>query len=298
MKSFWTNVLKVVMVLSFIGALAFVGIAVITNQGIEFESYAYISRKITEANFADTQQKISDNVKLSFGMSSNKYTSFLVEANKEMNDGISLFLDYLSIERTLQKGEHNALISSYDSYLSKHQKVRSAYVNYKTTYDTIDSLSGDEKIYAQNLLKSQEFTLSSLYADCYKSGSAFFKILINTVKSHSFSGAPLPYSCQRYLIKLGLCDYVVKQVFTPSRDNIDINQNTLRVAFGKYLSTANGLSDDVAITNTNFLNFITTLNAINVYEWAGNFSSYVLTLSPSLAAKAQSAREFFNGGNF
>lgn len=288
--------MKVIMVLSFIGALAFVGIAIITNQGITFESYNYISKKSVDTKFEEMQDDIYTNVKKYHGASSNDYTDFLVNANKELNDGISFFLNYLSIEEALQKNEHNILISAYDNYLSKFQSVQTAYKDYMKAYNAFADLNAENPIYAQTLLKNKEFIVSSAYADCFKSGSAFFKELVNTVKSYSFSGAFLPYSCQRYLIKVGLCDYVVKQVFTPTRDEININLNSLKIIFDNYCANADGFSDRETITNSNFLKFTTTLNAVNIYEWAGNFNSYVLTLSPSLATEAQAAKIFFNEG--
>jgi len=292
MKKFWTIVLRIIMVMSFIGAFTFVGIAVVTNQGIVFESYKYISKKVEETDFNEFQTKVITNVKLTYGSAKDDYTEFLADASAELNEGIDFFLDFLAIESDLQKGDHNTLIDGFDDYLQKFDKANDAYDEYISAYSKAEETSGET--YACNLVVSSEKVLSTAYADCYKSGSAFFKNLSRIVREYSFDNMGLSYSCQNYLIKVGLCDYVVKQVFTDTRGNI--NNNELKIVFDNFCLNGDGFGDEDIVTNNNFKRFVDILNSHNIYEWAGNYDLYASGLSN--ASEALWAKNFFDEGRF
>lgn len=280
------------MVLSFIGAFVFVGIAVVTNQGIAYESYAYVLKKTDETNFSGFQQNVKSNVKLIYGASRDEYTEFLADASKEMNEGIAYLLDFLAIEDDLQKGDHNTLINSYDEYLANFALAKKAYDDYLVAYARAEETSGGD--YATSLVVSSEKVLSDSYLNCYKSGSVFFKNLVRIVNQYSFNNSGFLYSCQRYIIKVGFCDYVVKQVFTETRGNI--TTNSLKIIFENYCINADGFGDDDVITSTNFKRFVNVLNSLNIYEWAGNYAVYAPTLANS--GDALWAKNFFDEGRF
>jgi len=292
MKKFWTIVLRIVMVLSFIGAFVFVSIAVVTNQGIEFESFSYISRKSDETDFSEFEENVTSNVKLIYGASNDDYTEFLAKACGEMNEGIDYLLDFLATQSDLQKGDHNTLIDSYDAYLQKFDTAKDAYDEYISSYAKAEETSG--ATYACNLVISSEKVLSTAYAECYKSGSVFFKNLVNVVREYSFDDMGLSYSCQNYVIKIGLCDYVVKQIFTATRGNMD--SNALKISFDYFCLYGESFSDDDVVTNSDFKDFVEILNSLNIYEWAGNYASYVTGLSN--ATDALWAKNFFDEGRF
>lgn len=292
MKKFWTVVLRIIMVLSFIGAFTFVGIAVVTNQGIEFESYNYISKKINETDFSEFEANVKSNVKLVYGASRDEYTEFLADASAELNEGVEFFINYLAILSDLQKGDHNTLISGYDDYLQKFSKSKNAYDAYISAYEKAVETSG--ATYACNLVISSEKVLSNAYVECYESGSSFFKNLVQIVHKYSFGNNGLTYSCQKYLIKVGLSDYVVEQVFTDTRGVIASNQ--LKIVFDNFCLNGDDFGDEDSVTNSNFKRFVDTLNAHNIYEWAGNYASYVSGLST--ASDALWAKNFFNEGRF
>ncbi|NCB48129.1 MAG: hypothetical protein EOM55_00640 [Clostridia bacterium] len=292
MKKFWTVMLRIIMVMSFIGAFSFVGIAIVTNQGIEFESYKYIIKKFDETDFSAFESNVKANVKLTYGSSNDKYTDFLANACAELNEGINYFLDFLAIESGLQKGDHNILIDGFNDYLQNFDKANDAYDDYMSAYSKAEDTSG--ATYACNLVISSEKMFSDAYLKCYKSGSLFFKNLARIVREYSFDNMGLSYSCQNYAIKVGLCDYVALEVFTVTRGNIDINQ--LKIIFDNFCLNGDSFGDEDVIINNNFKKFVDILNLLNIYEWAGNYNAYATSLSN--ASDALWAKDFFDEGRF
>ncbi len=284
--------LRIVMVLSFVGAIVFVGFAVVTNQGIAYESYNYITIKYAETEFDEFGTDVRANVKLVYGAARDEYTEFIADAIFELNDGADYLLDYLALEGDLPKGEHNALTGTFNNYLLKFQQAKILYTEYMSAYDKAVETGGAS--YASNLVISAEKKFCDAYVDCYRAGSVFFKTFANTVRKYSFEGGALPYGCQSYAIKVGLCDYVISQVFTPTRGVI--GTNSLKIIFENYCLNSDRYGDDDIILSNDFKRFISTLNSLNVYEWAGNFEVYVEKISNK--TDATWANAFFNAGRF
>lgn len=284
------------MVLSFVGAFVFVGIAVVTNQGIAYESFEYISRKTEATDFDGFGEDVVSNVKFTFDSANDEYTEFLADASGELNDGISYFLNFLANVDDLTKGEHSTLIDGYDVYLSNFASSQTAYDSYISAYQYAVEAGGTT--YATNLVSSKEDALAKAYLATYESGSEFFKDLASIVKKYAFSSG-YTYACESYMIKIGLCDYACDEIFASSRTSAyQVDSNALVSTFNNFCLNASDYDDGDLLINNNFKSFVDNLNDLDIYSWAGNYAEYVSGLTTTLVTKAQTAHSFFDGGNF
>jgi len=249
----WTKILKFMMVLSFVGALVFVGIAILTNQGITYQSFEYISEVRSKTDFSEFEDNVHLNVRSSYGASGDNYAEFIADSSRELNSGIDYFLNFLSVETNLTKGDHNTLMNGYDNYCLSLDEAQDAYDKYMKAYASVES-----GIYAQNLLLRYEEFFVKKYLACYQAGSDFFKDLVSTVSEHYFEGKGLNYACQRYLIKVGLSDFACNTMLDLSREAFDASD--LKLSFENFVTNEANYADSDIVTNSNFLNFVSTLN--------------------------------------
>ena len=306
--------LKILIVLSFICIVVFVGIAIFNNQNISYEAYNHIIAAHNKTDFKGLQTKIVSNVKnLSIEGSTQAdvrwytdyYATYISDAIDELNDGIDYYIDYLVFEEGLTKGEQDKLINLYNKYISSFKGSNKAYVSYMQAYesclDRIQNHFGDADFAIANL-RSKAVYLVKGYAGCYERGSEFFKYLVSMVNKYNLSSSGLhSYTGQSYMIKVGLVDYSLEFVY----DNMDkkileqtyvenVKNNALVDSFYDYTKNAGKYGDDDSVVNSNFKQFINNLNCLNIYEWAGNTVDYTATLSEELQAKSNYAKNFFN----
>ena len=62
MSKFWSVILKIIIVISILGIIFFVGFAIFKNQNISFEAYNYITRCQDETDFQTLHDNIINNV--------------------------------------------------------------------------------------------------------------------------------------------------------------------------------------------------------------------------------------------
>ncbi|MBR1985020.1 MAG: hypothetical protein IKA31_04690 [Clostridia bacterium] len=306
MNKFWTILLKILIVVSFIGIIVFVGIAIFNNQNIAFEAYSYIAYTHKSTDFKTLQNNITNNVKADYYDSEmDSYAKYINTAITELNAGIDYYIDYLVFEDELTKGEQDKLINLYDSYLGMFSKVNEDYKSYKDAYEEArvqveNDYEGSDV--ALNKLKSWGFILVRDYTGCYEKGSEFFKFLVEMVDTYDQNSSGLySYTGQGYMIKNGLVDYSLEFVLYNINERVNgrthqanARSNALVENFYDFVSTSKKFTDKSTVTNTNLRVFINNLNQLNIYEWAGNNSNYLKTLSDDLKQVSNSALTFYN----
>lgn len=305
MSKFWTVLLKIIMVMSFIGILVFVGIAIFNNINISYEAYNYIYTLHNKTDFNTLQNNIYNNVKTKYNGQYDDYARFINSSITQINMGIDFYLDYLANEDKLSKGEQDKLCSLYDSYIKSFSETQKDYNQYTFAYDEakikIETNHNDAN-YAIVNLRARGVELVKNYAKCYQNGSKFFKYLVSVVQNHCFDGKSYHvYTGLCYMIKVGLIDNSI--VYVMSDMNIKLNDSGFNKSITSYdlvdsyydfLQKESSFSQKVTITNNSLLAFINNLNSLDVYEWAGNFGKYTENLSDTLKQKSKSAKSFYD----
>ena len=136
MKKFFSALLKIIMVVAFVGILVFVTVAVINSRNIAYEAYNYVYTSKKDIDVNSLVEDIDKNVHLDAGLLGNEYTTFVGDAILQLDDGIDYYLDYLSTDNLITKGEQDRIINSYDSFVVQYNNVLTALDNYKTAYKT------------------------------------------------------------------------------------------------------------------------------------------------------------------
>ena len=305
MSKFATILLKIIIVLSLIGIVVFVGIAIFNNQNIAYEAYNYIASTHNSKDFKTLQTNITNNVKTVYGGNKDVYADYINSAIIELNEGIGYFLDYLVFEDDITKGEQDKLISLYDGYLKGFSSTEESYKTYMQAYENARKQieeNYEEADYAKANVKAQGVSLVRTYVSCFDYGNDFFKYLVKIVNKYNLNGSGLfSYKGQSYMIKVGIVENTLEFVY----DNMskkandlsyveNINTNELIANYYNYVSNAEKYGDDDCVVNTNFRQFINNLNCLNIYDWAGNYTAYTNTLSDDLKQKSESAKTFFN----
>lgn len=305
-------ILRILVVISFICIIVFVCVAIINNQSIAYEGYNYIVSARNKTNFKQTQSGIENDVKTIFRGDQEPYAHYMNLAVKELNDGIDFYLDYLSLEDRLNKGEQDKLIKKYKLYIEGFNEVKDAYFSYlEASRDVEDRYENDKNYsYAVEKVNAKSVFVVKTYIECYKKGSEFFKTLVNISNKYTIPDISYQtYKGQSYMIKVGFVDYsldtAILRLNTKLRnpnycvsaeynpDNRAYNPNSM--AFLRYTAVCNSkLNDKDYLTNSSFRNFTQQLNDLNIFEWAGNFNNYYSSLSSDLKAKAEVTKDFYN----
>ena len=306
MNKFWTILLKILIVASFIGIVAFTGIAILNNQNISYEAYSYIVATHKKTEFTTLKTNIANNVKATYKGSTDVYAVYFNKAVTELNEGISYYIDYLAFEDELTKGEQDKLINLYSSYIKGFNNTSGAYNTYVEAYEAAKKHEKDygyeETNYAFTNVNAKAVSLVREYLSCYEKGSEFFKYLVQIVNTYNQNSNNLySFTGQNYMIKNGLVDYSLNFVLENMTEKInrrtyvtDLNTNEKIKLFNDFITNESKFTDRDTVNDKEFRIFVNNLNCLNIYEWAGNNANYVATLDEKLAEKSNSALNFFN----
>lgn len=301
MNKFFTVLLKVILVLSFAGIILIVGVVIVKNNSISYEAYEYISLKKEEEDFPFLKTSIDTNVNLEYAVVGDAYARFLGDATASLEGGIDHFLDYLALEPDLNKGEQDNLISLYSSYFDKFIKLKEVYEDYLEVYKKADNAT-DEDVDKQakiNDVKTYEIALIKRYIRFYEDGSKLLKDLAAITKKYALGkGGKFSYLDECYMLKVGLSDYVIKDVFFGKdgeflKKRKDLQTLEIKNIYDMFCTRYSNVLENV-LSSDQFKNFVETLNKIDVYEFAGNYDNYLQTIKGDLKHRVEMARDFFN----
>lgn len=300
MSKFASILLKIIIFVSLMGILIFVGIAIFNNQNISFEAYNYIVATRRDVNFSSLQNNIANNVKWKHGGAQDTYAKYINDAIKELNLGIDYHLDYLALEDDLTKGDQNKLTSLYQDYVNKFNSCKNDYNEYISVYNQVPTIT--DKNFAENILRNKAVYLIKNYADCYESGAEFFKYLVEVCKNYSLNGKNYyTYTTVGYMIETAL---VLKTLPIVEYD-MDLRNSSVEFYkdvksydkvdnFYDFVSHKNSFGDQDVIRHVPFKNFLNSIRLFDIYEWAANYEEYYETLSEDHKYLASSALSFYN----
>ena len=311
MSKFATVLLKIIMVIAFIGIIVFVAFAIITNQNVSYEAYNYISSYYQNSDFSSFESKVNSNMRETYDDGQewhgniDTYAIFLNTAIRELNNGSKHFLNYLSCEKDLTKGEQDNLKNLFNKYTSSYDNAKKAYDDYMVSYQDADNQFNhhhDESDVALSIVKSKCIYFVEIYADCYVQGSKFFKALVDLVDKYTFKNSKtFSFKDEVYLIKVGTVDGCIDFVYLNMRNKKDSKSYEINArnydlvdCFYDVLNIENNFKDENSIINENFQNFILNLNKLNIYGWASNYESYKNSLvKQEMINACENAHSFF-----
>ena len=282
------------------GILIFVGIAIFSNQNIQLEAYNYIISTRDSTNFKKLQTDIKNNVKWRYGESaSDTYALYINDAISEINKGIDYHIDYLLLEEGLTKGEQDKLVNLYDKYILEFNLTKKNYDEYISYYKLVNE---DPNEAAKNILRNKAVYLVQGYTKCYKAGSSFFKYLVDVYKKYCLNGKNYyTYESVGYMIECGIVDNSLSYIELDMRErnesatfNKNARTHDLVDNFYDFVSQKQQFGDDDILRDLPFKNFVTILRMFNIYEWAGNYSQYYLTLSDDYKNLSNKAFDFYS----
>ena len=305
MSKFATILLKIILVISFIGIIVFVAFAIINNQNISYEAYNYISNAYSKAEFDSFKNDVSTNMKSSYNGDVDQYALYINSAINEINAGNKFFLNYLASEKDLTKGEQDKLRNLFDNYLSHFNATKKAYDDYITAYLDADyqyNYNYDNSSVALSIVISKCIYFVERYTDCYLSGSEFFRYLEILVEKYSLQKTSnLSYEEQCFLIKVGIVDSTTDFIYENMQNKrsnktyeLNIRNNDLVDCFYDFLIREDNFKEENLIINANFQTYVLNLNYLNIYNWAGDYDNYKSSLKDELLiSKCENAHSFF-----
>lgn len=298
MRGFLSVVLRIIMLLAFVGIIVFVAVAIITNQSIAYSSYNYIYSEKQKANFSDFYDNLG-RVKETFGASKDEYTAFLSNAILDVNNGVDYYLSFLSKGKDLTKGDHDRLINDYKKYISSYETSRKLYNDYKTAYTIAEETnkSGNEQdfIFAKQNLEAKEKDLVLRLVEQENTGINFFRSLVNVVDKYVLkTHLNTSYKGEVYILNLGLANLVVKDAFYEGNNFRETRKNILLsedyATYKTFRASSVSISDKDLITNGILRQFVEDLSYLDGYLWASDYDNYVLKIDNTMKEKAIRAR--------
>jgi len=292
--------LKIIIFVSLMGILIFIGIAIFNNINVEFQAYNYIVSTRNNTNFSKLQTEINNNVKWNYGGAQDMYAKYINDAVIELNRGIDYHLDYLALEESLSRGEQDKLSNLYSDYVSKFNSCKKDYQEYISVYHEVPNI--EDKNFAENILRNKAVYLIKNYSKCYESGSEFFKYLVEVYRRHSlndknyqsFTGISYMIECELVLKSLPAidADMDLRNASVSFTKNVRVHDKV--DSFYDFVTNKTSVGDHSTLNNSPFRNFLNALRLLDVYEWTGNFDAYYETLSDDYKYFASYSLEFYN----
>ena len=302
-----TILLKVFIILSIIGIIVFSIIAIILNLNVKYQAYNYIKNSSKNYDIIATQNTIRENIKNYYNgiEQDDDYAEYINSAISTGYEGSMLFINYLAVEDEISKGEQDKLCSLYDGFIESMNLCLDNYDDYKRAYDeAVYAYNHDyeNSDYAMANLRTKNVYFIKKYIEVYKSFSVYFKYLVDLVKTYSFGNKNLfSYQEVYYLVQIGVVDNTLGDVLSDMTEKIyninfdkEVRSYDLVDKYYDFLENRNRFDDTSLISNTNLRVFITCINEVNIYLWAGNYEEYILTLNENTRSKAKTANDFFS----
>lgn len=291
MKKFFSALLKIIMVVAFVGILVFVTVAVINSRNIAYEAYNYVYTSKKDIDVNSLVEDIDKNVHLDAGLLGNEYTTFVGDAILQLDDGIDYYLDYLSTDNLITKGEQDRIINSYDSFVVQYNNVLTALDNYKTAYKTAQ----DEfwPPFATATVRGMEESLVRHYVIMFNSSYDLLQALVGVIQTKFDNN--LTYNAQTHILKAGFARGAIDEIFADGfeKDNRkEISKSDKAQDYYAYANSCGIFSNKDVILNEDLRKFVGDLNTLNIYSFASNYDDYVKNLYGTTRARAESAMKF------
>lgn len=287
MKKFFIVLLKIIMLLSFAGIIVFSTIAIINNQNVSYEAYNYVVAQSKIVEIKKFVNDVDNNVKLQYGATSDPYASFIGTAVRENNNALEYYLNYLALGEQIYKGEQNQIINNFKNFANKVDTCKNILEEYKVAYEEARNNSGSFAL--SNVIAKEKYFIDN-YVQLYHSQVTLVRSVESVISKNIVKNKP--YSYQVWLIKIGMSNGTIEQVFKEER--LDIATNELANNYYDFLASCESYSDSDLVENLNLYEFVDNLKALDTVMWAQDYYKYYSQINNTLKAKAKTAKDFFD----
>ena len=309
MKGFFTVFLKIILVASFVAIIAFIVLVLVNNVNVAYNSYNYIAEAQTTApyehfaiNVDRFVRRCSTNDPDTATLVRDEKAEFLTNTTDTLNETINYYVDYLSVQGELSKGEQVELTKSYKAYQDAFSEAISVYNDYmellkaNTNAFIGPSINAGTPIWAENgyameMFSAQERALVLSYCNAYQKGSVFFRDLLRNVKAHALTSR-LTFNETLLCLKVYFADRALVDIFANGQSTISSTavQDYSKVLH--YEEGADALSDANLLTNNSLRVFIDEASTLDLYSLVNNNLGYLDTLASEDRAKAMRTYNF------
>lgn len=173
-----SKVIRIIIVLCFVGMVAFGVIVLINNINVETKAYSQIAEMRNNAEF-DNFYIRADKVQSTAGGDQCSYTAYTNKATILLNEGIDYYLVYLQDMDGMNRNDMNKLVKGYKAYIAQYNKAKRALNQYENVKNNAN---------AQTQVASYSATFGIEYLLAYGKGYTFFMDLQNMVDKKVFDG--------------------------------------------------------------------------------------------------------------
>ena len=287
MKKFFIVLLKIIMLLSFAGIIVFSTIAIINNQNVSYEAYNYVVAQSRVVEIKKFVNDVDNNVKLQYGAASDPYASFIGTTIKENDNALEYYLNYLALGEQIYKGEQNQIVNNFKNFANKVDTCKKILEEYKVAYEEARNNSGSFAL--SNVIAKEKYFIDN-YVQLYHSQVTLVRSVESVISKNIVKNKP--YSYQVWLIKIGMSNGAIEQVFKEER--LDIATNELANNYYDFLASCESYSDSDLVENLNLYEFVDNLKALDTVMWAQDYYKYYSQINNTLKAKAKTAKDFFD----
>lgn len=294
MKKFLTFILKIVVLLAFVGIIAFGTVAIINTSAKIDSAYNTISSAQEETPYYELGVLMQANVKTSVSGGDDEYITFLNGAMVDLNSAINYYVDYLVMHRDMDKNKQIELKDYYGKYKSLFEQTKRTYNEHVEWYvDRVNDHDPDSVHHWTDVEKLKYITnnqsIVSSYADCYKAGSDFFWLLCDTTRTITY-GSALNYKAISDALVVSYADRAVSSVFgvtkkTPSTCAAVTDYQDIRESFDVF-------DESDVLTNSSVNTFVSDMNKIDMHRFVNDYDEYLSHSADSLKTHISRAKTF------
>lgn len=240
------TLLKIIIVIAFVGIFVVAGILFIKNRNIDCMAYNSITMEMKETDFEGLSED-AQVVRESYDGALDDYSQAIDAMVQNLNMAISFYMDYLVNIKTVSRGEQDMLIEKYFAYTDKIDETRTALDLYLENYEKANI----EESIRKNITANNGNYVKT-YTTAFGKGSEFFRSLVNIVNKYSYNGKPV-YNYHE------LCLNIADVLGTNCIETINVNMD-------RRINTGVGI-EDFKQTNAckNYITFIRKVGYDDVY---------------------------------
>lgn len=288
--------LKIIIVIAFVGIFVVGGILIIKNRNIDSMAYNTIKIKIKETDFSGLS-KDAVNVKDSYDGDDDPYVITVSAMILNTNNAIDFYLDYLAGIKTISRGEQDLLIEKYLAYSAEIANSEKVLEMYETTYETANV---EESARGQVVSIAGSFVQA--YLKAYEAGSDFYKSLVEIVDKHAHSGKR-EYNFKEFGLNMcnALADNCVdiikenmaKRISEQSNANLDdILNSSCYSDYLNFIVKSNDYTRNKTYMNIEFDAFLVKCKDVDFVKVVTQKSEYTDTLTDEKQTMAEEIIDF------
>lgn len=299
-----STVLKVIIIVAFIGIISIIGIVLINNHNVEDKGYKAI---ISQNNSIDmdllTQR--AGNVSASYNGSPDEYAVYTTKAFLYLNEGISYYLNYFDNISGMSRNTKDELVKLNEAYINQTKIA----LNKLDIYLSIASKPSSE---ITSIEKAQIPALTSAfikeYVNAYSKGSVFFKELRQSITSLVYGNnyykdfTQISYEITNIYADKSI-NFVKENMEKRSRgENVDSIYNSVNIS--NFLKIYDKVKSSQIITPSNeqtnytYSTFINNYNKINATKFFDDTTTYIAGLNDDLKASANNVKAFLTNSSY